>query len=486
MAGHYGLRMGVAALALANAALAPWSAAALASPAPPPPASLLPPAAGLPAPTPSPDGTLNPDGSQTSVVQPVPGETVPNQTGGTPTAAAIPLPEPVMTWTADDAAALLQYIGTVASEGLIPADYQPDQLRAAIDAVKAGGPGSDLDAQASRSFDWLVEDLRDGRTPMAARQEWFAVDPDADLMPTATVLAKALATHDIAGTLTALDPVNGEFAALKDALATTPVDAQEQRDLIRVNMDRWRWLPRELGMIYLIVNVPEFQVRLVANHQVIRTYRTIVGRPGRTATPQLAETVKAVVFNPTWTVPQSIIQHEPHFAALAANPAMARREGYVVTTSDSGAVTLVQQPGPKNSLGLMKIDMPNPHAIYLHDTPSRSLFDRPVRAFSHGCIRTEKAVELGMTMAMLGANMTPAEAIEKTNSHKYARVAMSRTFPVYINYSTYGRDPQGQLTRFNDLYGRDAPVLASLAAPRQMHTTQRVSSEPIIKAEDPL
>jgi len=491
MAGKYGLRLGVAALTLANAALAPLSAAALASPAPPPPASLLPApdASPTPAQTPTPPPSTatspaapNPEGSETPVVQPVPG--TPSETATTP--AAMPLPEPVMKWTVEDAIALLQYIPTVTSEGLIPTDYQPDQLRAAIDAVKSGGPSSDLDAQASRSFDWLIEDLRDGRTPMAARQDWFAVDPDADLMPTATVLAKALATHDIPGTLTALDPINGEFAALKDALAATPPEAQAQRDLIRVNMDRWRWLPRELGLIYLIVNVPEFQVRLVSNHQVIRTYRTIVGRPGRTATPQLAETVRAVVFNPTWTVPQSIIQHEPHFTALAANPAMARREGYVATTSDSGSVTLVQQPGPKNSLGLMKIDMPNPHAIYLHDTPSRSLFDKPMRAFSHGCIRTEKAVELGMIMAMLGANMTPAEAIEKTNAHKYARVAMSKTFPVYINYSTYGRDTQGQLTRFKDIYDRDAPVLASLAAPRQMHTTQRVSTQPIIKAEDPL
>ncbi len=401
-------------------------------------------------------------------------------------AATVPAPEPVMTWTVDDATALLHYIPTVDSEGLIPADYQPDELRAAIDAAKAGGPATSLDEQASRSFDWLVQDLRDGRTPMAARAEWFAVDPDADLMPTGMVLAKALVTHDIAGTLTALDPANGEFAALKDSLAATPVQARDLRDLIRVNMDRWRWLPRELGMIYLIVNVPEFQVRLVSNHQVIRTYRTIVGRPGRTATPQLAETVQAVVFNPTWTVPQSIIQHEPQFTRLAANPAAARRQGYIATTSATGMVTLVQQPGPKNSLGLMKIDMPNPHAIYLHDTPSRSLFDAPARAFSHGCIRTEKAVELGMIMAMLGANMTLEDAVTKANAHKYARVAMSKTFPVYINYSTYGRDTLGQLTQFKDIYGRDVPVLASLAAPRQLHTTQRTSAEPVIKAEDPL
>lgn len=474
MAGRYGLRLGVAAIALATAAgYIGLSAVALASPVPPPPASLLPDSSASTPPTA--DGSSLPD-------QALPG--IPLITP--PLVQPVLVPEPVMTWTVDDATALLQYIPTVDSEGLVPADYQPDQLRAAIDAAKAGGPATDLDQQASRSFDWLVEDLRDGRTPMTARTEWFAVDPDVDRMPTATVLTKALVTHDIAGTLTGLDPANGEFGALKGALAATPVDDQAQRDLIRVNMDRWRWLPRDLGLIYLIVNVPEFQVRLVSNHQVIRTYRTIVGRPGRTATPQLAETVQAVVFNPTWTVPQSIIQHEPHFASMAANPAAARRQGFVATTSASGVVTLVQQPGPRNSLGLMKIDMPNPHAIYLHDTPGRSLFNAPSRAFSHGCVRTEKAVELGMIMAMLGSNMTPEEAVAKSNAHKYARVTMSKTFPVYINYSTYGRDTSGTLTRFKDIYGRDAPISASLAAPRQLHTTQRISADPVIKAEDPL
>ncbi len=444
---------------------------ALAAP-PPPPASLLPPVStNQPAPTPH-VPPVSTSSSPTIASMPV----LPS--GASPPLVAIPVIEPVLPWTVADATALLQYIGTVDSEALIPADYQPDALRAAL----AKGPGLDLDQQASRSFDWLVEDLRDGRTPMAAREQWFIVDPDADLMPTSTVLGKALAMHDIAGTLTGLDPANGEFAALKDALAATSPDDQAQRDLIRVNMDRWRWLPRDFGKIYLIANVPEFVVRLVSNHQIIRTYRTIVGRPGRTATPQLSAPVQAVVFNPTWTVPQSIIQHEPHFAALAANPGLARREGYLI--SPSGA--LVQQPGPRNSLGLMKIDMANPHAIYLHDTPDRSLFNAPVRAFSHGCVRTEKAVELGMIMGMLGAGLTPADAIAKSNGHKYARVTMNRTFQAYITYTTYGRDNSGQLTQFKDIYGRDAPIRASFAAPRQEHTTQRTSAEPVIKAEDPL
>src|SRR5690606_10733901 len=146
----------------------------------------------------------------------------------------------------------------------------------------------------------------------------------------------------------------------------------------------------------------EFQPRLTVNNKIIRTYRTIVGKPGRTATPQLAETVEGVIFNPTWTVPQSIVKGEGLGARALNNPGWARANGYKVTRGANGYVGVVQQPGPNNSLGLMKLDMPNPHAIFLHDTPSRNLFAQDDRALSHGCIRTERALELAMTIAILG------------------------------------------------------------------------------------
>jgi len=472
--------------ALAGAMLAAFPAAVVAAP-PPPPANILPPELATPdraAPRPTAAPTVTASPATALPRDPADAGVPPVATILPPPAApmAVPVVEPVQPWTVDDARVLFSIIRMIDSEGLNPEDYQPDALKAAI----AAGPGPQLDDIASHSFDWLAEDLRDGRTPMSARVQWFAVDPDADRYPTAKLLAQALASHDIAGTLTGLDPDHGEYAALKEALATLPPSATELRDTIRVNMDRWRWMPRDFGMIYLMVNVPEFEVRLVSNHKLIRTYRTIVGKPGKTATPQLAEKVQAVVFNPTWTVPQSIVVGEGLGAKLSGNPASALRQGYKVTTSADGTVNVVQQPGPKNSLGMMKIDMPNPHAIYMHDTPSRGLFDAKVRAFSHGCIRTEKAVELGMIMAMMGAGLTPEDAVTKSTSGKYTRVQMTRTFPVYVNYITYGRDTTGQLTAFNDIYGRDVPVHASFAQPRQLKTTQRTSTEAIIKLDNPL
>ena len=399
-----------------------------------------------------------------------------------PVIQPLPLTETVMHWNRTDAAALLAVIQGIDSEGLLPADYQPEALRAAI----AAGEGPALDTVASKAFSWLAEDLRDGRTPMSARVQWFAVDPDLDANPTDRIMARALDTGDIAGTLATLAPTHPDYAVLKQALADTPRAQTARRALIRANMDRWRWLARDLGTIYLLTNVPEFQLRLTVNNRIIRSYRTVVGKPGKTATPQLAETVQAVVFNPTWTVPQSIVKGEGLGARLVGNPRSAAAQGYKVTRAGDGTIMVVQQPGDNNALGRMKIDMPNPHAIYLHDTPSKQYFAHPVRAYSHGCIRTERAVELGMTMAILGAGLTPEQAVQNFESRKYTKVPMTRTFPVYLTYFTMARDIDGVMRSFGDIYGRDVPVLASFTKPREAKTTQRSSNEAIIKLDNPL
>ncbi|MDG2003724.1 MAG: L,D-transpeptidase family protein [Novosphingobium sp.] len=399
-----------------------------------------------------------------------------------PVVQPIPVLEPLMFWASSNAVALLESIEGIGSEGLFPADYQPEALRAAISA----GEGDVLDRAASQSFSWLVEDLRDGRTPMKARVQWFAVDPDQDDAPTEQLMARALTLHDVPGVLAGLAPTHPDYLALKEELAVTPADDAGRHSLIRANLDRWRWLARDLGKAYLITNVPEFQLRLVVNDKIIRTYRTVVGKPGRSATPQLSETVSGVVFNPTWTVPQSIVRGEGLGRRVLANPAWARSKGYKATRRANGTIYVVQQPGPGNALGLMKIDIPNPHAIYFHDTPSKSFFNREVRAFSHGCIRTERAVELGMTMAILGANMEPAEAARISRSGKYTKVKMARTFPAYITYFTFARDIDGALKSFGDIYGRDKPVLNSFNEPRQFKTSQRKSDEEIIELDNPL
>ena len=388
-------------------------------------------------------------------------------------------------WSVAQARQLLAFIPTMEAEGLKPSDYRADDLKAAI----AAGEGARLNALASEIFVWLVEDLRDGRTPMESRRQWFVVDPDADRLPTWKLLEDALASGEITGTLASLAPAHPDYAALKGELAKTK-DATRAK-LIRANMDRWRWLPQELGKQYLITNVPEYMLRLTVRGKIIDTYRVVVGKPGRTATPQLAEMVEAVIYNPTWTVPQSIVKGEGLGAKVLGNPAWARKAGYTATKGANGWVTVVQQPGPQNSLGLMKLDMPNEHAIFLHDTPSRHLFANDVRALSHGCIRVQGARELAMTMSMLGNAKSkddiPAireEVSEITTSGKYTRYAMENQWPVYITYFTMATDVEGTMKTFKDIYDRDAPVLEALDAPRVSDRARKTSEEAVEIIDD--
>ncbi|MCB2083131.1 MAG: L,D-transpeptidase family protein [Sphingomonadaceae bacterium] len=387
----------------------------------------------------------------------------------------------VQQWSVVDARSLLTTIEGISAEGLTPSDYNPAELRAAI----AAGEGDALNQTASKLFAWVVEDLRDGRTPMDSRKQWFVFDPDQDRYPTEKLMAQAIESGDVGKVLARIMPEHPDYARLREELAKTPASNTSRRKLIRANMDRWRWLARDLGKQYLITNVPEYQLRLTVNDQIVRTYRTVVGKPGRTATPQIAESVEGVIFNPTWTVPQSIVKGEGLGARVLGNPTWARNAGYTATKAANGFVTVVQQPGPTNSLGLMKLDMPNRHAIFLHDTPSRHLFKNAQRALSHGCVRTENATTLAITLAILRGGLTADEAKDTLASGKYTRVGFKQTMPVYITYFTMAQDINGELKVFSDIYGRDAAVLSSLDQPRKANRS-RVTGEQVIVIEDDL
>ncbi|RVQ67882.1 L,D-transpeptidase [Croceicoccus ponticola] len=384
-------------------------------------------------------------------------------------------------WSMEQAETLLGYVAGLGNEGLFPRDYKPSELEAAISA----GDGEQLNEVATRTFTWVAQDLRDGRTEMDSRKQWFVVDPDAERLPIKTLLEDALAGDDIVSALDALNPTHPDYAVLKQRLLETPESDRASRAKIRANMDRWRWLARDLGPSYLLTNVPEYQLRMTVNDRIVRSYRTIVGKPGKTSTPQLAETLEGVIFNPTWTVPQSIVVGEGLGAKVLNNPAYARSHNYKATKNGDGTITVVQQPGPGNSLGMMKLDMPNPHAIFLHDTPAKQLFDTQDRAYSHGCIRTERALELALTLAMVLGEVPKEEAVAISKSGEYTKVPLKKQIPVYITYFTMAQDIDGVMRSFKDIYGRDEPVLASFAAPRVAKDGRRETTEEVVAIEDP-
>lgn len=374
-------------------------------------------------------------------------------------------------WSKQNAETLLSVIEGIGAEGLFAKDYSPDALAAAI----MGEDQARLDLVATDTFLLLATHLRDGRTPNAARKQWFMVDTDDETEPLLTMLSTALNADSIRETLAALDPVHPDFAVLKAALAKakTPADA----NAIRVNMERWRWMPRALGERYVVSNVPEYLTRVVHGGTVIATHKAVVGKAS-TPTPQLNPMATGIIVNPTWTLPRSII-NEGIGATIARSPATARAQGYTWTGSGK-TLSVVQQPGANNALGVMKMEMLNPHAIYLHDTPSKGAFGAAARAFSHGCIRTERALHFSGLMAVMFAGKSPEEFGEAIASGETTRFGFDNPFPVYVAYWTVIPDAKGGVKRLADIYGRDAPVVASFAKPGRPTATIVAPTPPAV------
>jgi len=355
-------------------------------------------------------------------------------------------------WYLPAAASLLAYGEMVGAHGLNPADYELPRLRAAL----TGSNPEALDLAATRTFALLARDLANGHVPAAQRRLSFLRGGGLTPEATAVLLDKALATNDIPATLDRLAPTAPDYLALKGALAALPPDAVADRAAIRLNMERWRWLPRDGSDRMLLVNIPEFVVRLIDNGQVTAEHRVIVGKT-TTPTPQISAMVRGAIINPTWQVPESIIA-ESIGNLVRTNPAAARAKGYAWTGS-GGGLQVRQMPGPNNALGQLKLDMPNALSIYLHDTPSKGLFDKPVRAFSHGCIRTDKVWELAARL-LAGTDWT-LDAIRQTMAGGVTTLAtLPRPVPVHIAYFTVRVGPDGKLRRFDDIYGLDAELAA--------------------------
>jgi murein L,D-transpeptidase YcbB/YkuD len=357
-------------------------------------------------------------------------------------------------WSKSNAQALLSFIQNVDKEGLFAKDYQPDALRAAID----GGDQAKLNQIATDNFLLLATHLRDGRTPNAARRQWFMTDKDAEKLPLLPLLITALERNQLPQTLAGFNPTHADFAVLKAALAKAKTKAEG--DAIRVNMERWRWMPHELGSRYVVSNVPEYLTRVIHENVLIATHKAVVGAP-KTATPQLNPMATGVIVNPDWKLPRSIA-NEGIAQTIATNPARARAQGYTWTGSGKN-LWVTQKPGPNNALGVMKMVMLNEHAIYLHDTPSKAAFNAAERAFSHGCIRTERALHFSGLMAVLFAGRSPEEFGQAVASGETTQFNFAEPFPVYVAYWTVVPDGKGGVKKLKDLYDRDTPVIASFA-----------------------
>ena len=227
---------------------------------------------------------------------------------------------------------------------------------------------------------------------------------------------------------------------------------------IVANMERWRWLPRDLGDSYIAVNIPDFSLDVVKGDTVVHHARVVVGKPDH-QTPVFSETMKFIIVNPYWNVPLSIVKKEM-MPKLAVDPNYFANHGYE-TVERNGETYVRQPPGDSNALGRIKFMFPNRFSVYLHDTNARGLFARDERALSHGCVRVDQPFKLAEVV--LGRDRGWSEArISKMVGGDERTIMLPSPIPVHVNYFTAFVDDGGELRLRDDVYGYSAKVRAAL------------------------
>jgi murein L,D-transpeptidase YcbB/YkuD len=234
-------------------------------------------------------------------------------------------------------------------------------------------------------------------------------------------------------------------------------------DVIIANMERWRWLPRDLGDAHVMVNIPDYTLKVVDHGAMVWTTKIVAGKPGDKATPMLSETMKYITVNPTWNVPPSIINNE-FLPALAQDPTVLDRMGLKLEYNRDGSVHIYQPPGERNALGRIRFNFPNKFLVYQHDTPDKNLFGQAKRAFSHGCMRVQypdryAEVLLGISNPKDGYTV---DKIHRMYGSGERDIHLNTPIPVHLTYQTAFVDDAGQLAIREDVYGRDARLLAAL------------------------
>ena len=272
----------------------------------------------------------------------------------------------------------------------------------------------------------------------------------------------------------------GTIAALNVPIAATI-------EQIRVNLERGRWLLHDLPERFVVVNVAAFEVYYVRDGQVAWRSRAMVGKPFR-KTPIFRSAMSYLVFNPTWTVPPGILANDI-LPAQRRDPSHLANKGLSVIDSAGRVVPtssvdwahatarnfryqLRQEPGPDNALGRVKFMFPNAYAVYLHDTPSRSLFEKDQRAFSSGCIRVENPLDLAALLLEDEAGWDRAAIDRAVDAGATRTVTFSNKIPVLLAYWTAWTDLEGRLQLRDDVYGRDPQVVAGLAKAFSVHRSR--------------
>jgi len=458
-------------------------------------------------------------------------------------------------------------------EGLRSEDYHLAGIDAVLAAVRADakrGPAlapdrwAELDLLLTDAFLVYGAHLLAGRVnPETLRPEWVSNRRTADI---AVVLEAALASGNIAGTLAALDPPEGGYRRLREALARYRAVAaaggwpaipdgstlqagdrgaavtalrqrlrledgllgeaeDQERDLfdagleqaleefqsrhglkadgvvstatraelnvpverrveqLELNLERWRWLPKDLGRRHIIVNIAAFELEVMDGDSLVMSMRVVVGRPFD-RTPVLSDTMRYLVLNPYWHVPSNIattellpkLKRDPSYLArykLRVFPS-SRLDAQEVdpATVDWSTITaahfpflLRQDPGPRNALGRIKFMFLNKYHVYLHDTPARPLFEETQRDFSHGCIRIQHPIELAAYLLRNDPRWDRDALLAALDDAEDRTVPLPEPMPIHLLYWTAWADADGTIQFRRDIHDRDVPLFIALRAP---------------------
>ncbi len=386
-------------------------------------------------------------------------------------------------------------------------DGATEKMRAAIARIKAAdqdglnpgdypmpsSDGNSPDMLVRAELSLMASALKYARHAQAGRTDPSRISVNIAFTPpvpdSLQVLNTISDTADVAAALDSFNPPHAGFKELRTKLrelrakgasahldrakpgSTKPVSAKPDRqkpgsqkvertdpgsviETVIANMERWRWLPRDLGENHVIVNIPDYTLSVMRGGKRTFHTRIVVGKKD-TPSPVFSDEIESVQVNPTWHVPPAI---------LARNPGLVSRGDFVVSRRADGSVGARQRPGPQNALGQIKVNFPNPFLVYLHDTPDKHLFKLDKRAYSSGCMRVENPDQFAAQVLSIGAaqgnNYTPAQLTGMYNKSERV-MSLATRVPIHLVYmNAYVAD--GQLVVKPDLYDYDARVRSAL------------------------
>ena len=260
------------------------------------------------------------------------------------------------------------------------------------------------------------------------------------------------------------------------------VPVEERIKQIKVNLERWRWLPQEFSNYYILVNIANFELDVIKNGKTEREYKVIVGKPFR-KTPVFSDKISYIVLNPTWTVPPTILKNDiipavqkdinylskKNIKVLdhSGNEIAISAIDWQTIKSNGFPYKLVQDPGPDNALGAVKLMFPNKYNVYLHDTPSRELFSKSDRAFSSGCIRVENPIDLTVYLLNENNKWDKEKILKIIETRKTQTVMLPEKLNIHIMYWTAWADENNTTHFRNDVYDRDSKILHALKQSNQ-------------------